>query len=71
MGCVNYAFCIIFLNDFFVLVSCINYNIIFLPLWHQYTDSIVPPPMCLFGAVSGFDRSDLSELSVTFGQYIM
>ena len=29
-------------------VSCIN----FIPLWDQYTDSIVPPPMCLFGAMS-------------------
>ena len=63
-----------FLNDFcpciLSFVLCINYNI-FHPLWDQYTDSIVPPPMCLFGAVSEFVKSDLSELSVTFCQYIM
>ena len=59
---------ILSVSSYFVFVLCINYNIIFLPLWDQYTDSIVPLPMCLFGAVSGFDKSDLSELSATFGQ---
>ena len=34
-------------------VSCTN----FITLWDQYTDSIVPPPMCLFGAVCGFVKS--------------
>ena len=42
-------------------ISCINYNIIFVPLWDQYTDSIVPPHMCLFCAVSDNLSSWLSQ----------
>ena len=64
----NYAFCIIF-EWYFVLVFCLcfvyNYNIIFLPLWDQYTDSIVPLPMCLFGAVSD-NLSSQSSVNKTF-----
>ena len=59
------------LSSYFVFVSCIN----FIRFWNQYTDSIVkvvnPLQMCLFGVVPYFDRSDLSELSATFGQYIV
>ena len=53
------------LSSYFVFVSC--------TFWNQYTDSIVKKPlhMCLFGAVSEFVKSELSELSVPFCQCFM
>ena len=66
MRCVFIAIIIVFCPyilamSYFVFILCISYNIIFFPLWDQYTDSIVPPPMCLFGAVSVHLSSQISQ----------
>ena len=54
--CVIMHFVSLFCPHILSFVLCTNFN----TFWNQYTDSIVPLPMCLFGVVSGFVRFDLS-----------